>query len=39
MKKITGKFISLKAKLNNPVNYFIHIGKKVFFLINILEKK
>lgn len=35
MKKIFGKFIGLKSKLNNPVNYFIDINNQVFFLTNI----
>jgi len=35
MKKICGKFIGLKTKLGNPVNYFFHIGREVFFLTNI----
>lgn len=39
MKTVFGKFIGLKPKLNSPVNYFLYIGDKIFFLINILVKR
>jgi len=34
MKNIFGKFTGFKTKINNPVNYFMYIGNKVFFLTN-----
>jgi hypothetical protein len=39
MKKIFGKLLGMKPKLNQPVNYFLFIDGKIFFLTSILAKK